>query len=361
MKRNIILTIVTLALLLVGNSLTYAQGEAELEFRSSVTEAYFDDEFEVDVMLLNPGTQAVISIRGWLEYDANALEGVSVTTSDSPFTLSAPGEDEFDSSEGRVKIGRSNISGGVKESESKVATIRFKVKSKSPVTTVISAYDYQISELGHTSVNIIEQSFPVNILSDEPDSVHIKLNPNVSAGDTSPDADPVDVGGGATDLTNTDDPVDVTNTVVTPVYGLERPNGLKAKTGNGYVELKWDPVYDSTLAGYNLYYGKTSGEYTRRRSVGNVNRYRLDGLNNGEVYYFAITAYNSSNGESDYSDEVGLIVGEPLSSTSPYDGLIASVITNLPQQPQNGPLLNWFLVSAVGLSGMILFRKKQVN
>lgn len=342
MKRKISIIIALTILFFVGSSLVSAQqNDATLEFKSSVTQANVGDEFDVEVVVKNPGVQSIISVRSWLSYDVNALEGVSVNTQGSPFTLSAPGEDEFDT-EGHAKIGRSNISGGFQDLEGMVATVRFKVKTAGPMTTVISPYDYQVTELGHVSVNIIDQGFPVNILSEEPEEVKIELNPGATVPIDEPPVIIPDIGGGG-------------------FANLVRPQNLKADTGPGYVDLKWDLSDEAELIGYNIYYGKTSGQYTRLRTVGKINRYRIDGLINGEAYYFAITAYDQLNRESDYSDEVGIIINQPLSSTSPFEDILAMMLAKLPTQPQNGPLLGWLVFSATGLGGALMFRKKRKN
>jgi len=125
------------------------------------------------------------------------------------------------------------------------------------------------------------------------------------------------------------------------------------------VDLKWDLSSEPELMGYNIYYGKNSGEYTRQKTISTVDRFRVDGLMNGEAYYFAITAYDSLNRESDYSDEVGIIVNEPLSSTSPFEDILNMLLAKLPAQPQNGPLVGWLIFSAAGLGAAVVFRKKQ--
>lgn len=348
MKRPITTLLIALSFVLLSLSSAQAQGAATLELRSALSQASAGDEFSVDIWLKNPGAQPIISVRTWLSYDANALEGLDIVTEGSPFTLTAPGEDAFDAAEGHVKIGRSNISGGVKDVEVKVATVTFRVKAASPMTTVISPYDYQVTELGHTSVNIIEQGFPVNILSEAPEDLRLELNPGGAAAPSTPvevqepttSAQPADIGGG--------------------LANLQRPQNLRVATGPGYADLKWDMApSEPNRTGYNIYYGKTSGEYTRRRSAGNVNRYRLDGLNNNETYYFALTAYDSRNRESDYSDEVGIIINEPLSSTSPFEEILQSLLARIPGQPRNGPLIGWALFMALGLSGAVLFRSKK--
>jgi hypothetical protein len=341
MRRKIIAIVAALLFSPFAGMTVYAQqNDATLEFKPSVIQANAGDEFDVQIVVKNAGAQNIISVRSWLNYDTNALEGVSIDTQGSPFTLSAPGEDEFDA-QGHVKVGRSNISGGFKDVEGVVATVKFKVKTANPMTATISAYDYQVTELGHTSVNIIEEGFPANILSQEPDKLQIQLNAGATAS-TQPS-------GGTTDVTGIGGPA---------LSNLVRPQNLKATTGSGSVDLKWDLSDEAELAGYNIYYGKTSGQYTRLRTAGKVSNYRMDNLTNGEAYYFAVTAYDQMSRESDYSDEVGIIVNQPLSSTSPFEEILASLLTKVPLQPQNGPLVGWLVFSAAGLSGVIVFGRR---
>ena len=348
MKKTLLIIAGLLVSIVAGHAMTSAQqSDASLEFSTLVTEAKMGDEFDVDITLKNLGLQNVISVRSWLEYNANVLDAVSVDTDDSPFTLSAPGETEIDTGQGFVKLGRSNVSGGFAQAEAKVATVRFKVKTPYAIATVIEAYDYQISELGHTSVNIVDQAFPINILSEEPDALVINLNPGAQ-----PYMDQ--------EVITAFPPTDVTVTGF-GFANLQRPQNLQVNTGPGYVDLKWDSSDELELVGYNIYYGKTSGMYTRRRTVGRLSQYRLDGLNNNEVYYFALTAYDSQSRESDYSDEVAIIINQPLSSTSPFDEILASLLASIPFQPQNGPLVGWLAFSALGLGGTLAFRKKRTN
>ena len=340
-----------LTLLFAGMSVAYAQSsDADLELKSSVTEAKQGDEFTVDIMLKNPTQQNVISVRSWLTYDKAQLEAVNIDSSASSFTLSAPGEDKVSHSEGRVKIGRSNITGGVKDTETKVVTVRFKVLGIYEGTTSIDFYDYQINELGYTSVNIIDAGFPANILSQKPASIQIKLNTGAgSASAPIPTPTPIpqpiptpipDIGGGF-------------------AVDMARPVNLQANTGSGYVDLKWNADFDTARVGFNIYYGKQSGQYIRRRSVGNVGGSRIDNLMNNETYYFSVTAFDQLNRESDYSNEVGIIVSQSLSSTSPFEGVLSRVSAKIPSQPQNGPLVGWLAISAAGLAGSIMFRRKK--
>ena len=349
--KKLLKQLAILILLFVGISLAYAQGDADLELKPSSTEANNGEEFTVDIVLKNPGLQNVISVRSWLTYDPAVLEALNIDTSASLFTLAAPGEDEINAGEGRVKIGRSNITGGFSDAETTVATVHFKVLATYEGNATISFYDYQVSELGHTSVNIIDQGFPLNILSKEPESIQIKVNPGVGA-EPAPAPAP------------TPEPLPApapTPEIGGPIFAADliRPVNLRVHTGPGYVDLKWDAEYDPKRVGFNIYYGQMSGQYTRRRSIENFNTYRLDGLTNGVTYYLAVTAYDQLNRESDYSNEVGVIVNQPLSSTHPFEGLMAPMLARIPVQPENGPIVWWLIVSAMGLSATIVFRRKK--
>jgi hypothetical protein len=63
-------------------------------------------------------------------------------------------------------------------------------------------------------------------------------------------------------------------------------------------------VTGTDVAGYKVYMGTTSGAYGSPISVGSVTSYVINNLAIGTTYYFVVTAYNSSGGESLPSNEV---------------------------------------------------------
>ena len=75
------------------------------------------------------------------------------------------------------------------------------------------------------------------------------------------------------------------------------------------VQLAWTPNSETNLAGYNVYYGTASRDYTEVTDVGNPEAVdnqiivTLTGFSPGITYYFAATAYDVDSLESDYSDE----------------------------------------------------------
>ncbi len=72
------------------------------------------------------------------------------------------------------------------------------------------------------------------------------------------------------------------------------------------VTLGWDQNTEPDLAGYKIYYGTSSGNYTESVNItsGNITTCTISDLIEGQTYYFAATAYNSSLVESNYSAEV---------------------------------------------------------
>ena len=88
------------------------------------------------------------------------------------------------------------------------------------------------------------------------------------------------------------------------------------------VTLAWDASV-SMVDGYWLYYGLASGTYTARIDVGPVTTYTLTGLTSGQTYYFAVTAYDRTDGrESGPSNEVSTTLpprgGPPPITTAPW-------------------------------------------
>ena len=71
--------------------------------------------------------------------------------------------------------------------------------------------------------------------------------------------------------------------------------------------LSWDAGNDSRIAGYRVYYGTASRDYAQAKGAGldagNCTRYIVDNLGRGRTYYFAVTAYDASGNESDFSNE----------------------------------------------------------
>src|SRR5690348_15385511 len=94
------------------------------------------------------------------------------------------------------------------------------------------------------------------------------------------------------------------------VFGLL----AQAQTAPG-VTLSWDPS-GSNVAGYRLYYGSPSGNYSQIVDVGNVTSFTLN-LRHGRTYYFVVSAYDDTGAESGPSNEVAFSLGSTIKD---FDG-----------------------------------------
>ena len=89
---------------------------------------------------------------------------------------------------------------------------------------------------------------------------------------------------------------------------------------NAQIKLAWDPNTEPDVAGYKVYYGTASRTYGSAIDVGNVTTYTFPGLTQGVTYYIALTAYDSANHESGYSNEVSGKITETISTPNVLNG-----------------------------------------
>ena len=81
------------------------------------------------------------------------------------------------------------------------------------------------------------------------------------------------------------------------------------------VTLGWNPSPTANVAGYNVYYGANSLQYTNLLAAGNSTNLLISGLVEGATYYFAATAFDDTGVESDFSPEVSYWV--PATNANP--------------------------------------------
>lgn len=82
------------------------------------------------------------------------------------------------------------------------------------------------------------------------------------------------------------------------------PKGIYTVTGDNRIDIFWNENPEGDVAGYNVYYSYSySGKYTLIGSTYR-NSFIDYGAKNGTTYYYAVTAYDYNNNESDLSTEV---------------------------------------------------------
>ena len=84
------------------------------------------------------------------------------------------------------------------------------------------------------------------------------------------------------------------------------------------VQVTWNPNTEPDLAGYKLYHGTASGQYGEPVDVGNVTGHVMEITpQHGAIYYFALTAYDTSGNESGYSDEATCFIPDGRAPEKP--------------------------------------------
>ena len=94
------------------------------------------------------------------------------------------------------------------------------------------------------------------------------------------------------------------------------------------VNLQWDPNSESDLNHYVVYWGADSGSYSDDSGdIGLDTTYTCSLPDDGQVYYFAVTAVDDAGLESDYSNEVS--TGDITNSGGSIDSSIPTADTGL--------------------------------
>jgi len=84
------------------------------------------------------------------------------------------------------------------------------------------------------------------------------------------------------------------------------PTGVATVTGDGFVDIFWNPVFQENVVGYGVYRSATlNGTYNRIATMDGreSNSYRDTGLINGVTVFYAVDAFDQQGNESELSYE----------------------------------------------------------
>jgi uncharacterized repeat protein (TIGR02543 family) len=98
------------------------------------------------------------------------------------------------------------------------------------------------------------------------------------------------------------------------------------------VTVAWDANTEPDIAGYKVYYGTASRNYSNVIDVGKVTSFSVPSLLEGTTYYFAVIAYSAPDGPSDYSPEISYTIPTfpaPISVTIQGSGTVTPNLNGL--------------------------------
>ena len=101
-------------------------------------------------------------------------------------------------------------------------------------------------------------------------------------------------------------PVTGTTTVNLPIDAPQK--FFRVPLPDTTARVAWLASADPNAIGSNLYVGTNSANYPVTLNLGTNTTWIVSGLQPGQVYYFAATAYDNDGGESPFSNEVSYLV-----------------------------------------------------
>jgi hypothetical protein len=116
--------------------------------------------------------------------------------------------------------------------------------------------------------------------------------------------------------------------VILQVFLCAASRGATAPTQTAM--LGWNASGDPSTAGYYVYYGTATGQYSTKLDAGTNCAATVTNLPGGATYYFAATAYNSADVESPVSNEATFLATtnqQPV--LGPINILFVNVLSNL--------------------------------
>lgn len=293
------------------------------------------DVLDIDLVIHNPERLPIQRFRAWVMYDPTILEGQEVSTSNT-FATPTPGEMGFVTNEGYIKL-----SGAADEPVTDelipVGRMRLKVLSTEKSTTPVAFYDVTGEQ---ESKSAVYQTLPTgeeNMLKQEPGSLIVRLgsaagNSVTQTSSTASIASSSEVSSIASSEESSEtssasseasSSLHTAPTSGPSVFTMLQIQGLRVTTDGSSAFLAWDALPSTELTSYNVYYGKKSGEYIQRRTVDkSATSLTIRALPVGATYYFAIRGLTSTNQETEFSQEVAVVIGSPWTSTSPLTGSI---------------------------------------
>lgn len=303
------------------------------------------DELDMDLVIHNPDRKPVSRFRAWIAYDASALDGVDVQISPK-FPVPTPGENAFAAQEGFLKLS-GTAEQPVTDEKIIVARVRIRVAQPRFEGTPLTYFDLSDNAESRTGVFTQDGTTESNVLVANPGYLFVRFagqSGQTSSGNGAASS-ASSAAAGQTESTASSSSAAAPVSPST-VFTMLQVQGLRVTTEGSSVFLAWDALPSTELVGYNVYYGTTMGSYIQRRGVEKAaTSLTIRALPVGSTYYFAVRGVNGRGQETEFSQEVGVSVGNPRTSTSP---LSANSL------PTGTPDTNGTVAGETGVSSILL-------
>lgn len=317
------------------------------------------DIVDFDIVVDNPTHAAVTGFRTWLAYDSTVLEGQSIEINPK-FPTPLPGEVDFSKTDGFVKISGSSTS-STNDEEIVLAHVKMKVIKDVAGGTPIVANDVTGLKTSKTAVftkNALEDQNilpgPIGMLFVRSMDIPVASSSASSVMTMSSVASQNTIAATVTGGSSTSASAQSSVAPVPPsmLFTLLQVKGLRVTTEGSSVFLAWDPLPSTELVGYNVYYGTVSGRYIQKRGVEKSARtLTIRALPLNTTYYFSVRGINARDQETDYSQEVGVNIGKPETSTAPLTG---TVDVGAPKTPKSNGSVSGKSGLPTGLAGFLV-------
>lgn len=107
----------------------------------------------------------------------------------------------------------------------------------------------------------------------------------------------------AVGLSGCNDSVEPPSAIISPADQPETPRGLTASIGDGQVDLAWTVNTPTEVSQYKIYFSDSAQAAENMSFLDSTENttYRVDGLVNGRIYYFRVSAVDNSGLEGEMS------------------------------------------------------------
>lgn len=276
---------------------------------------------DLDLVLSNPTEESIAKLRVWLSYDADALNGMTMTL--SPFFPDiVPGETDFTPLSGYAKIAASAVAGAEPSTAIlPVARLVFTVKEDASASaTPLSFYDQRSGTQGHTFVSTVSAP-DQNLLSDPLGTLIVQLAAPEQATASSANA-----ASASSTYTASASSASMPATDSQGSFTQIQMQNLRVGTKDDRLYATWDLLNHPRLQGYNLYFGTIKGQYLQRRSVSVASRGTvISGLPAGKTYFVSVRGVDDENQETAFSNEAMVEIGNATSASPAITGSLSDI------------------------------------